>query len=266
MIGDPVIVGGHVIDPQAIAAEAQHHPAPDAQAAWDAAAEALAIRQLLLGEAERLGLGAGEAVDGEGRQLAEADARIEALLAEVIRVPEADEAACRRYFDTHKARFAGAETCEAWHILFAAGEEDAMAQGLALSDAREVMRVLAAEPERFAELARARSACPSAGEGGYLGWIAPGQTVAPFEQALFALGEGETAPAPVRTRFGWHILRAGGRIAPKQRAFEEVAPRIGAYLEEASYRRAVAQYIALLAGQHGVSGVQLTSVEGPLVQ
>ena len=45
---EPVLVGGREIPAEAIAAEAQHHPAPDAAAAWNAAAEALAVRQLLL--------------------------------------------------------------------------------------------------------------------------------------------------------------------------------------------------------------------------
>jgi nitrate reductase gamma subunit len=55
-----VMVGGREIPAAAIAAEAQHHPAPDAAAAWNAAAEALAVRQLLLDEAERLGLVPGD--------------------------------------------------------------------------------------------------------------------------------------------------------------------------------------------------------------
>ena len=41
---------------------------------------------------------------------------------------------------------------------------------------------------------------------------------------------------------------------------------IAAYLEEASYRRAVAQYIAILAGQSGVSGVAIAGAEGAMVQ
>ena len=46
-----VRVGGVEIPAAAIAAEAQNHPAPDATTAWNEAAEALAIRQLLLAEA-----------------------------------------------------------------------------------------------------------------------------------------------------------------------------------------------------------------------
>lgn len=62
----PVIVGGREIPVAAIAAEAQHHPAHDADTAWAAAAEALVVKQLLLDEAERLGISSGQATDGEG--------------------------------------------------------------------------------------------------------------------------------------------------------------------------------------------------------
>ena len=45
-----------------------------------------------------------------------------------------------------------------------------------------------------------------------------------------------------------------------------VQEAIAAYLEEASYRRAVAQYIAIVAGQAGVSGVAIAGAEGAMVQ
>ena len=48
--------------------------------------------------------------------------------------------------------------------------------------------------------------------------------------------------------------------------FEAVQQAIASYLEEASYRRAVAQYIAILAGQAGVSGVAIAGAEGAMVQ
>ena len=51
----PIIVGGVEIPPATIAAEVQNHPAPSAEAAWDAAARALVLRQLLLDEAARFG-------------------------------------------------------------------------------------------------------------------------------------------------------------------------------------------------------------------
>jgi peptidyl-prolyl cis-trans isomerase C len=264
--GDAVRVNGREISTAAIAAEAQNHPAPNAEAAWQAAAEALVMRQLLLDEADRLGVSPGELAGEDGRLLADEDARIEALLEREVKTPQADEATARRYYEQHKARFASPPLVEAEHILFAASPDDKFAYGLATGDARGVIRKLQNDPASFADLAREHSACPSKEQGGNLGQIGPGQTVAPFEEALFALAEGALCPDPVKTRFGVHVIRAGRRLEGRQLPFELVEDKIAAYLEEASWRRAVAQYLAILAGQAEIIGLDLVTADGPLVQ
>lgn len=261
-----VRVGGVEIPPAAIAAEAQNHPASDAASAWIAAAEALAIRQLLLAEAERLGIDPGGSRDAEGRPLTPEDARIDALLARELVVPQATEAEARRFFDGHRERFASEALVEAEHILFSADPADSFAYSLAVGDARMAIRAVQADPACFPELARTKSACPSKEQGGNLGQIGKGQTVAEFEAALFALAEGELHPEPVRTRFGVHVIRAGRRVEGRQLPFEAVDASIRGYLEEASYRKAVAQYLAILASQTRIEGVDLAIADGPLVQ
>jgi len=261
-----VAVNGAEIPPQAIAAEAQNHPAGEAEAAWAAAAEALVVRRLLLDEADRLDIAAAPLSDAEGRRLAEDDARIEALLAEQVHTPAADEATARRYYDLHRARFVSPPLIEAEHILFTAAPDDSLAYGLATGDARTTIRRLQQEPEAFADLARQHSGCPSKEQGGNLGQIGPGQTVPEFEAALFSLGEGELYPEPVKTRFGVHVIRAGRRQEQRELPFELVRAKIGEYLEEASWRRAVSQYLTLLASQAKVEGVSLAAADGPLVQ
>src|SRR3546814_17053601 len=69
------VCSSDLIPPAAIAAEAQNHPAPDASTAWTEAAEALAIRQLLLAEAERLGIEAEAVADDEGNRLTDEEDR-----------------------------------------------------------------------------------------------------------------------------------------------------------------------------------------------
>lgn len=261
-----VRVGGVEIPTAAIAAEAQNHPAPDAATAWTEAAEALAIRQLLLAEAERLGIEPGERLDAQGRPLAVDDARIDALLAREVSVPEATVAEARRFYDRHRERFASETLVEAEHILFSANPDDSFAYSLAVGDARMAIRAVQADPACFADLARAKSACPSKEQGGNLGQIGRGQTVAEFEAALFALTEGELCIEPVRTRFGVHVVRAGRRAEGRQLPFEAVEASIRDYLEEASYRKAVAQYLSILASQAEIEGVSLPVADGPLVQ
>lgn len=263
---EPVLVGGREIPAALIAAEAQHHPAADAAQAWVAAAEALAVRQLLIDEADRLGLIADGRSDADGQALTDDDARIDALLEAEVVTHEAGEEECRRYYAAHRERFASPLLVEAAHIVIAADPDDAFAMGLATGDARSLIRELQADPGRFADLARARSACPSKEQGGNLGQVGKGQMVLPFEQALFALAENALCLQPVKTRFGVHVVRSGRRAEPQQLPFEAVRSAIARYLEEASDRRALAQYIAVLSGRAGVSGVNLGHGDGTLVQ
>lgn len=74
---------------------------------------------------------------------------------------------------------------------------------LRLADLRE--RVLLGNAD-FAELARLHSEDASAGRGGDLGWISPGDTVQDFERAMQALKPGELSE-PVRSPFGWHLIQ-----------------------------------------------------------
>ena len=261
-----VMVGGVEIPPADIAAEAQNHPAPDADTAWHEAAKALAIRQLLLAEADRLGIDATERRDAQGQALAPDDARIDALLARQVAVPQATAEEARRYYDRHQARFASETLIEADHILFSANPSDEFAYSLAVGDARMAIRAVQADPSAFGDLAESKSACPSKDQSGKLGQIGRGQTVPEFEEALFTLGEGELFAEPVRTRFGVHVIRAGRRAEGQQLPFEAVEPSIRDYLEEASTRKAMAQYLSILASQTTVKGVDLPIAEGPLVQ
>lgn len=63
--------------------------------------------------------------------------------------------------------------------------------------------------ENFQSLARQYSTCPSKSKGGDLGWFKEGQMVAPFEAAVRRMGSG-TISRPVRTQFGYHIIKKTG--------------------------------------------------------
>jgi peptidyl-prolyl cis-trans isomerase C len=262
----PVLVNGRKIDAVAIAAEVQNHPAPDAHTAREAAARALVFRQLLLDEADRLEIMGVGLVDAEGRKLTEEDARIEALLDQEVKCPLADEATVQRFYQRHTERFSTPTLVEAEHILFAAAPGDDLAFGLATGDARTAILALKAEPGCFAEMALKHSACPSKEQGGNLGQIGPGQTVREFEAVLFGLGEGELHPEPVKTRFGVHVIRAGRRVEGEPLPLDLVRDKIAQYLEEASWRRAVTQYLSILASRASIEGIEVGGADGPLVQ
>ncbi len=72
--------------------------------------------------------------------------------------------------------------------------------------AKEIMERLAKGGESFSEMARKYSTCPSSKSGGDLGWFAKGKMVPEFEKAAFE-GEKGKLIGPVKTKFGYHIIR-----------------------------------------------------------
>jgi len=76
----------------------------------------------------------------------------------------------------------------------------------------------------FAELAKAHSTGPTGKNGGDLGWFGAGQMVKPFSDAVAALEPGSVTRTPVKTQFGWHVIRLeDSRIKPAPTFDEERA-------------------------------------------
>jgi peptidyl-prolyl cis-trans isomerase C len=256
-----VSVNGIAIPRDTIAREVQHHRASAPVAAWKKAARALAIRELLLQEARRLKLVAEPLTDGEGRQEAEEEARIRVLIEREVRMPEPDTESCRRYYEQNRHRFRSPDIYEAAHILFSAPVNNQAAFACAREKAEGVLAELKLHSERFVDLARLHSACPSGAQGGNLGQITSGQTTPEFERALMALEPGTLCQEPVATRYGFHIIRLDRKIERRELPFEAVAARIADYLSESVERRALAQYIARLASHAQIEGIDLAGAK-----
>ncbi len=253
----PVKVNGVVIARAAIVREMQHHAASKPIEAWQQAARALVVRELLLQEARRLGVTGEPVSDSDGRRETDEEAMIRTLVEREVAVPEPDDASCRRYYEQNRARFRSADIYEASHILFAALPADAAAYKQARADAEAVLATLRDSPDSFAALAKAYSRCPSAAQGGNLGQITGGQTTLEFERALSKLAPGELATEPVETRYGFHIIRLDRKIEGRELPYELVADRIADYLRVSVRRRADAQYIARLVSAAQIEGIEL---------
>ena len=260
---NPIIVNGAEIPTQAIAAEMQYHPAPSQEHAWSTAATALVVRELLLQEAARLGVAVEPDAEAESNP---EEALIEALLAQEIATPEADEATCRRYWTANPAKFRAPDVYEAAHILFAAAPADAEARETAKRAAMETLVLLKQEPTRFAALARERSACPSAASGGLLGQQSRGDLVPEIETFVMNLEEGQICPVPIATRYGFHVLRLDRLARGANLTFEAARPLIETYLAQHSWQRAVSQYLRILAGRANIEGLAIDGAASPLVQ
>lgn len=249
-----------------IARETQNHPAKSPIEAWKAAAQALAIRELLLQEARSLNIAAQPMEDDEGRRETEDESLVRLVIESGVITPKASVDDCERYYTQNLRRFRSPAVFEASHILLIAPPGDAKARTTARSQAVLVIAELQANPAAFAALARQHSACPSREVGGNLGQIGPGQTVPEFEQALEALVVGVIHREPIESRYGFHVVRLDRRVDGKQLPFEMVHPRIASYLEEHVRRTAIRQYISLLAGRAAVSGIDLAASNTSLLQ
>lgn len=264
----PVFVNGVEISDHAINSELQYHPAASVEEAREAAARALAARELLLQTAAQRGIDRPDPPEQgqEDERETDDEALIRTLIAREVETPEPDAETCQRFYQQNLKRFRSPDLFEAAHILFPADPKDAEASARAKEQATAVLAKVLAAPQRFADLARELSACTSAAHGGNLGQITRGQTVPEFETFLYNLEPGQICPVPVKTRFGYHVLRLDRRIEGRQLPFEAVRDRIADYLREHVWRRAVSQYLQLLVGQAEIRGIELSGARTPLVQ
>jgi peptidyl-prolyl cis-trans isomerase C len=93
----------------------------------------------------------------------------------------------------------------------------------------------------FAELAKKESKDPGASDGGDLGFFTKDQMVPEFSTAAFALEPGKISD-PVKTQFGWHVIKVEEKRTRKPPDFEQVKPQIETYV----VRKAQADYVAKL--------------------
>lgn len=132
-------------------------------------------------------------------------------LADTINV---DEARIEEMYDDYKRTVARDEERKARHILLQLGSSADKSKDALMSRIEELQQKLR-DGESFEELAREHSDDPgSAKQGGDLGWVATGEMVKPFEDALFAMSVGEVSEV-VETQFGLHLILLEDVRAPE---------------------------------------------------
>lgn len=259
-------VNGVEITEADIMAEAQNHKADNPGDALFQAARALVIRELLWQEACTKDLDYKPILDENGHMETQKDAAIRALIDVEIDVPYATEEECRRFYQQNPHRCMSDTITQARHILIPAELRDQKARGVAQDQANNLIAILDEAPEKFGDLAKEFSACSSSQQGGNLGQLTRGSTVLEFEKALEHMSEGSISKSPVQTRFGFHIIALDRKEQGQLLPYEAVNIRLKAWLEAASWSKAVAQYITIVAGQAKITGISLDGADTPLVQ
>lgn len=260
-----VSVNGVEIKESDILAEAQNHSAETPGEALMEAARALVIRELLWQEAKLKNTRSQPIRDEDGKTETRKDAAIRALIDAEVVVPVASEDECKRFYENNPERCKSETIYEARHILIPVRSDDDRAWENALDNADGALSILSSNPEKFGELAREVSECPSAKNGGNLGQLSSGSTVPEFEAALQEMQSGSISAAPVTTRFGYHIIALDRRIDGEVLPFETIETRLRAWLEAVSWSKAVAQYISILVGKSKLSGIELNGADSPLI-
>jgi peptidyl-prolyl cis-trans isomerase C len=153
---------------------------------------------------------------------------MDSLLAAEGKAATTDENMKKVYEDASK-QIAGEQEVHARHILVAT-EEEAKAVAEELKKGAD-----------FAELAKKKSKDPGASDGGDLGFFTKDQMVPEFSSVAFAL-EPNKISDPVKSQFGWHIIKVEEKRNRQAPEFEQVKSQIETYVT----RKAQAEYVGKL--------------------
>jgi len=134
-----------------------------------------------------------------------------------IAISEKDK---KEYYDANKEEFAEDESVRARHILVDSE-----------SDAKSIIAQLKslkgdALKNKFMEIAKEKSTCASAPEGGDLGYFSEGQMVPEFNDKAFSMKSKEITLEPVKTQFGYHVIYIEDKRPKTTRSFSEVKAAI----------------------------------------
>ena len=127
---------------------------------------------------------------------------------------ETKEEKIKTFYNNYLKSFQQYKEANASHILVKNNEE-----------AKAIIKKIN-NKSKFSELAKTHSTGPSGKNGGNLGWFGPGQMVKEFEQATFSLEKGEISQEPVKTKFGFHIIKLNDIRDAKPKKLDEIKQNI----------------------------------------
>lgn len=191
----------------------------------------LIAQQALVNAARAQGLDKEAEVQAAIRR-AEEEQLQQALLRRAI-APALTPEALRARYDREIAGKPGEEEVHARHILTASEAE-----------ARAALEEVRRPGADFAEVARRRSTGPGTQQGGDLGFFKKSDMVPEFAEAAFALQPGQISQAPVRSPFGWHVIKVEERRTAPVPSFEESVEELRKAAFEEAVNAAVERTVA----------------------
>jgi len=184
--------------------------------------EELINREVLMQEAEKSGLGMTPEVKNQ-LEMARQSIVIRALISDYLKKHPISEADIKAEYDKFKAA-TGDKEYHARHILVEKEE-----------DAKAIITKLKGGA-KFEDLAKQSKDTGSAANGGDLDWAAPGAFVKPFSDAMIALQKGQLTDTPVKTQFGYHVIKLEDVRAAKVPTLDEVKPQIAESLQQKKFQ------------------------------
>jgi peptidyl-prolyl cis-trans isomerase D len=161
--------------------------------------------------------------------------RIKYLIVERAKVKaktNVPEAQLRAEYETRKSSFAVPEQVTAAHILIKVDPAQGPGGDAAAKAKAEKILDRARKGEDFAKLANENTDDPSGkGSGGQLPPFSRGQMVPEFDEAVFSMAPGEIR-GPIKTQFGYHVIKLAGKTPARRRSFEEARPELTAELAD----------------------------------
>jgi len=172
-----------------------------------------------------------EKVDLEFVKFAAKDQTVEPFTAEDLAAFQKNETEkIEKYFENKKSDYEKPEQVSARHILLKVNANASAAEQKQVEKkAKKIAKEAKANADKFAELASKYSEGPTKTKGGDLGFFAKGRMVKAFEDAAFAMKPGDVSE-PVKTQFGWHIIKVEDKKAAEKKTLEDVKESIARVL------------------------------------
>lgn len=186
---------------------------------------------------------------------------LKATLAEASRdVTPVRESEVKRFYNRHSSRWCSPEKRRLRHILITVqdGFEENSEQH-ALTRISEIERQLRRGRD-FGSLAMRHSECPTAVDGGQLGWVERGQLFHELEELAFGLKAGEVSP-PCRTEMGWHLVACDEVREAGERPYAAIKDKLMATLQQRRHSAAQKRWVRDLTKQQAATYSKAASAE-----